>query len=196
MKLKAIGFVLIVAVGFSWQSQQATAAFIENSIYVVPGPGSTPYSYHSTEYHLDGTASLTVEESWENEHGSQYSFDVGGETTAVTPFHIIKEVNNATGLTWVGYKIDLSPLNGFELSSPPPTSDTFTLTSSSANSLEFGLPSPVGPGDTVTFDFVINVTGAFSFTLTQTPIAVPEPAAAILCLTAIACFAARRRRTR
>jgi len=52
------------------------------------------------------------------------------------------------------------------------------------------------PGQNVTFTFKINVpdTGAFNFTLSQSPILVPEPATITLFGLAMVAFAVCRRR--
>jgi hypothetical protein len=186
--------VTIVALCFFFYAQLANAGF--TSIYISPTPGST---IPVPDYNADPVAgSLDVSETWTNDHGTEYSFDVWGTTDSDPPLHIIKEVTNGTGVAWVGYNIDLDPTESptFEETSPVPSSDVMTLISSSPYSLDFGLPSPVGPGDSVTFDFVVNIpsTGGFSFTLTQSPILIPEPSACVLVFLGTALVAALYRR--
>jgi hypothetical protein len=191
MKINAVKFTIALClISFA---QSANAGF--TSLYVSPSPGST---LPAPDYYTDlGTGTLDIDETWTALHGSQYSFDVWGTTDSDPPLHIIKEVTNGTDLTWLGYKLDLSLAepHTFELISPAPSSDTMTLVSATPKSLEFGVPSPVGPGDTVTFDFVVNVVaiGGFSFTLTQSPI-VPEPATCGLVTLGAALLAAMVRR--
>jgi hypothetical protein len=87
---------------------------------------------------------------------------------------------NAHGLLEKLVEIGLAPsTNSFVSGSA--SSDKFTLLSATPNLLTFGLPSPVPTGQTVTFDFKVNIpdTGPFQFDLSQTPV-VPEPASALL----------------
>ena len=194
MKSNIVG-IAIFSVCFFWLAPSADAGF--TSIYISPTAGSNiPEPY----YEADAEAgTLDVQETWTVEHGTEYGFEVWGETTADPPLHIVKEVFNGTSMTWIGYKLDLDPgdPHTFELVSPAPFSDVFTLVSSGPYSLEFGLPSPLAPGETVTLDFVVNVdaVGGFSFTLTQMPIVIPEPSAFALALLGIGA-ATYRRRTR
>lgn len=173
----------------------SNAGFIEDSIYIV-APSDGPYDYSRIEYHPDGTATIAIDETWENGHGLDYAMAIHGQTDQDPPLRLIKEVTNGTSVPWIGYQIDVSVPHGFELGSPVPTSDTFTPISFTAQSLQWGLPSPLMPGDTVTFDFVVNVvtSGNFSFTLTQTPVLAPEPSVVLLSAIGLAFAAVWRRR--
>lgn len=193
MKKQACGlFFSACGLLLAWQLS-AEAGFV--SIGLRPLSGSTAplpdYEANPEE------ATLNVVETWGAAYGYSYGFDVIGTTDADPPLHITKDVTNGTNLTWVGYTLSLNPLDPhtFELLSPVPSSNAFTLVSSSPTQLVFGLPNPVGPGNSVLLDFVINVvtTGQFSFSLTQSPIAVPEPSAVLLVTLSFAAFVSRRR---
>jgi hypothetical protein len=96
--------------------------------------------------------------------------DADGDPT----FHVIKAVENQSGVTWTSYQLLLS---GTGVSFVPPAVSSHFLTSNvTANVIDFFSPNPVPNGATVVLDFYINVseTGLFSFTITQVPI--PEPA--------------------
>jgi hypothetical protein len=123
---------------------------------------------------------MTVDESYSDEYGKNYGLLICGETDEDPILSITKEVENDTSYTWVAYNIDLAA--GSVTFTGTPTSDLMTLTSQTAYALDFGLPSPVLPGQTVSFSFdiLIPTGGPFSFTLTQTPELVPEPASTAL----------------
>lgn len=201
MKWNSIGFAIIAALCFSWLAQPAGAGrFIPDSIHIQASydDPTIPVPYYHAEVLPDGNASLDVNETWGEEHGASYSFDIVGETDGDPIISISKDVANGTSLTWVGYKLDLDPLGAATFVGAP-TSVGMTLTSQTSTSLVFGLPSPVPPSSSVTFNFDINVpsTGPFGFTLTQMPIAVPEPATCglVLIATAIGVAIVRRRRS-
>jgi hypothetical protein len=105
---------------------------------------------------------------------------ISGRTDSDPTIEIMKAVTNTSGSTWVGYTIGLAPASNSFVSGSA-SSDKFTLLSATPNLLTFGLPSPVPSGQTVTFDFKVNIpdTGPFQFDLSQRPV-VPEPASVSL----------------
>ena len=99
---------------------------------------------------------------------------LSGDTDGDQTLHVVKAVENQTGVTWTGYELHLS---GAGVSFVAPVGSSHFLTwNVTANLIEYFSPNPVPHGDTVVLDFYINVqeSGLFSFTLTQAPI--PEPA--------------------
>ena len=197
--------IALVALCLLCHAQWADAGFL-SAPYVATTPGSpvpAPSDYYGVVSDDGSQATLYVSETWSEQHGSMYSFDVWGLVDEDPPLRIIKEVTNGTSFPWIGYKLALDPADPhtFELSSPAPTSDMFTWDSgnSDAYNLLFGQPGRVDPGETVMFDFTVNITftgPSFNFTLTQMPIAVPEPAvgALMLAASAIGAMVYRRRK--
>jgi hypothetical protein len=117
---------------------------------------------------------------------------MSGETDSDPTFHVVKTVENNSGLTWQSYWLTLT---GDVTFVAPASSDKFQNTSVAAQQIIFWVPDPVLQGETVTLEFDINVPseGLFEFTLTQLPDTdVPEPAT--LSLLALGGLAALRRR--
>ena len=106
---------------------------------------------------------------------------VSGKTDKDPILNIVKEINNDSGFTWVGFELTL-PDGGSNTFTGTPTCDAFTLTSQTSYEVVFGTPSPLPHSQTMVLDFdvLIPSTGPFSFTLTQTPVPIPEPSTLVL----------------
>lgn len=104
--------------------------------------------------------------------------NVSGETDVDPVLTITKDVTNDTGTPWIGYDVTLAPTDLATFVAGEATSDTLTLSSESDHALSYGLPSPVANDQTVrfVFDVLVPSGGTFGFTLTQTPVPIPEPA--------------------
>jgi PEP-CTERM motif-containing protein len=180
----------------------ASAGFIPGSInlgFTPPGPppwvGShapPPFVFNITP----GNSSLATMQISEDDFKGldPLSLRISGMTNSDPIIEIIKSVTNTSGSTWLGYKIGLSP-NTNSFVSGSASSDKFTLLSATPNLLTFGLPSPVPTGQTVTFDFKVNIpdTGPFQFDLSQSPV-VPEPASAVLAVLGVGLLCCNCRR--
>jgi hypothetical protein len=181
----------------------ASAGFIPGAInlgFTPPGPppwagshGPPPFVYNIDP----GNSALATMHITEDDFKGldPLSLRISGRTDSDPVIEIMKSVTNTTGSTWIGYKIGLAPsTNSFVSGSA--SSDKFTLLSATPNLLTFGLPSPVPTGQTVTFDFKVNIpdSGPFQFDLSQTPV-VPEPASALLAVVGIGllCGVCRRK---
>jgi len=126
-----------------------------------------------------------------------FPVQVTGETDADPTMHITKQVENSSGVIWTEYTIELSGTGVTFVAGSAASSHFLTAIDETPNFIRYKAPSAVLPGQTVTFDFDVNVatTGYFGFTLTQTPI--PEPATlAFIGLGGIVVLAMRRRRVR
>lgn len=121
---------------------------------------------------------------------------ISGVTDMDPVLSISKDVMNDTGTTWIGYDItlDTTGSNTFVLGTA--TSDRLILSSESTSALSFGLPSPVADGEMANFSFdvLIPTMGPFVFTLTQTPVPIPEPGTISLMALVGLAFVRRRRR--
>jgi hypothetical protein len=172
--IAALAVVLFV------QSRSADAGFVTINTDVVPkaDPPATGPPSVALGHLPDGTAQLVLGELFDVP-GINDSFDVRitGEASADPVLSITKNITNNTGLTWVGYNIDLNPSDPATFVGAA-TSDKMTLTGMTATSLDFGLPAPVPSGQAVSFTFNVNIPnpGPFGFTLSQSPVVVPEPA--------------------
>lgn len=99
---------------------------------------------------------------------------LSGDTDGDETLHVVKTVENQSGVTWTGYELHLS---GTGVSFVAPASSTRFLTSNvTANLIEFFSPNSVPHGDTVDLEFYVHMAsaGSLNFTVTQVPI--PEPA--------------------
>jgi hypothetical protein len=142
-----------------------------------------------------------VDETWDSSTGNDYGITVWGTTDSDPILTITKNIFNGTGFAWQGYNIDLDPMDTDTFVGVPTsggTSGGMTLLGSSTNySLDWGVPNIVLPGQTVSFTFQVNVpdTGPFAFTLTQSPVLVPEPATiTMVALAALALLGYKRKR--
>ena len=102
---------------------------------------------------------------------------------AHSDFGITATVSNMSNITWTGYVLSLDPQGEATFVQGTANSTVFGTTHyPDLWTIEFLAPEPVLPGQTVTLRFDIRIpdNGAYTFTLTQSPI--PEPATAILFL--------------
>jgi hypothetical protein len=176
----ATKIIAALAVVLFAQSRAAQAGFLSINTDVVPKgnpPATGPPSV--ARGHLpDGTAQLVLGELFDVPGiNDSYDLRITGVASADPVLSITKNITNNTGLTWVGYNIDLNPSEPATFVGAA-TSDKMTLTGMTATSLDFGLPAPVPSGQAVSFTFNVNIpsAGPFGFTLSQSPISVPEPA--------------------
>jgi hypothetical protein len=114
---------------------------------------------------------------------SYNKIDMSGTSDNDPTFRVDEFVENASGLTWTGFELDLAPAGNaqFDYTKYPSWtwSDHFSNYVGLPLTLTFNSGS-VANTDTVEMRFCISVpsSGLFSFTLTQTPI--PEPATVAL----------------
>ncbi len=176
-------FALALVLSFCVQVQPAHAGFVSMGVQ----PKGEPAGHGPPEFVWDliegkpGNAWATLNELFHPDFGDSYDLTFSGITNSDPIVTITKNVTNTTLQSWIGYNIDLDPLDTDTFVGTP-TSDKMTLVGQTAFSLDFGLPAPIGPGETVQFVFDINVpdVGPFSFDLYQEPVAVPEPASIAL----------------
>ncbi len=178
---KFLGALAIVSLLLS---QSANAGFVSINSDVVPKghPSASGPPDVAWDHIPDGTAKLVLSELFDIPGlNDSYDVQITGITNNDPILTITKNITNNTGLTWVGYNIDLNPSQAATFVGTP-TSNKMTLTGQTATSLDFGLPSPVPSGQSVSFTFDVNIpsTGPFAFTLSQLPEVVPEPAAILL----------------
>lgn len=106
------------------------------------------------------------------------TFKVFGSTDEDPVMHIKKEIENSSGMVWIGYNVTLSG-SGVNFVANSATSDKFTVASQDNFNIVYTQPQQIWPGQFVTIEFDINVAtlGDFGFTLTQSPdmVEVPEP---------------------
>jgi len=126
---------------------------------------------------------------------------VSGETDADPIMAITKSVENGTNFDWFGYRIAIEGTGAtFEVGTA--TSDRFSVLSESPLEIAYYAQDPseiVAVGEIVSLGFDLNIAtiGAFSFTLTQESVPVPEPATlAFFGLGSLGLVAMRRRRAR
>ncbi len=160
----------------------AEAGFIANSIdvEVADTNGGPPSWAQPPEFVFDSLKSqLTIPETYESP--DILAHDISGDTDTDPTLNIVKEINNDSGFTWYGFELTI-PTGDPNYFTGTPTCDAFTLISQTSNQILFGLPSPLLDGESMTLAFSVQVpsTGPFSFTLTQTPISVPEPSTMVL----------------
>lgn len=138
--------------------------------------------------HADGSANVAVGEVFQPGQVS-FQLDVDGTTDEDPVMSISKMIENTTGFEWIGYNVDLDP-GGTATFTGTASSDVFTYDAgaSSATSLVFTPPStvPSGSSMTINFDILVPDEGPFGFTLTQTPILIPEPGTLLMGLLAAA----------
>jgi PEP-CTERM motif len=173
----------------------AHANGVFSSVYVSGIDGTNPgYDWTS-----DDPGTLNVDEVWDSSVGSDYGLSVWGETTGDPILTITKDILNGTSTAWVGYNITLDPFDTDTFTGVPTsggTSGGMTLGFMDGYNLNWTTPNVVLPGQNVTFTFNINVpdTGAFNFTLSQSPVLIPEPATITLFGLAMVAFAVCRKR--
>ena len=126
---------------------------------------------------------------------------VSGETDEDPIMAISKSVENGTNFDWFGYRIAIEG-TGAAFVVGAATSDRFSVLSESPLEIAYYAQDPseiVAAGETVSLGFDLNIAsiGAFSFTLTQESVPVPEPATlAFFGLGSLGLVAMRRRRAR
>jgi hypothetical protein len=123
---------------------------------------------------------------------------VSGETDTDPIMAINKSVENGTNFDWFGYRIAIEGTGAtFEVGTA--SSDRFSVLSESPLEIAYYAENPseiVAAGETVSLGFDLNIAtiGAFSFTLTQESVPVPEPATlAFFGLGSLGLVAMRRR---
>ena len=132
--------------------------------------------------------SSSVPSTWSSS-GAELSQDVwvaepfGVDITAAaqSDFGITATVSNRSNIAWTGYVLSLDPQGNATFVQGTAGSTVFQTTLyPDLWTIEFRAPEPVLPGQAVTLSFDIRIPddGAYSFTLTQSPI--PEPATALL----------------
>lgn len=157
-------------------SSSARAGFVSINVEAVGDPDSL-IGLAINENVGDGTAAVGLGEVFEPEQANlQLLFS--GETDSDPTMTITKVIENTTGFDWVGYSLVLDPAGSATFAGTP-VSNAFTFDSGASNdtALVFGPGANVPSGESATLVFDINVptTGPFGFTLTQTPVLIPEP---------------------
>jgi hypothetical protein len=102
---------------------------------------------------------------------------------AHSDFGIAATVSNRSNIAWTGYVLSLDPQGDATFVQGTASSTVFgTTLYPDLWTIEFRAPEPVLPGQDVTLSFDIRIPddGAYTFTLTQSPI--PEPATALFLL--------------
>jgi hypothetical protein len=191
MKMAPLKSVLIIAIAvlmlLALPAINAEAGFVSiNAVPVgeVPGHGPPDFVWGLLPDE-SGNAQAVLNELFSPELGDEYAIRFSGITNGDPVLTLTKSIVNNTGITWVGYEIDLDPLESATFVGTP-TSDKFTLVGQTATSLDFGLPAPVANGESVNFTMDISIpnVGPFGFTLSQSPVRVPEPTSAALVILA------------
>jgi hypothetical protein len=133
------------------------------------------------------------------------------QSGGVTEYRVVEQVDNNTGIPWVGYRMQLGYGIGvnFQLAAAgdpldfdaplydtPPTSGAMIATVLSPNELVFsGFQAAGAEPFNVRIDVPdLELTRLSQFTLRQIPIAIPEPASLVLFGIALLGFASLRRR--
>jgi len=115
------------------------------------------------------------------EYYSAGPFGLEMTAQANSVFIITSNTTNVSGFTWIGYLLELDPLEAatFVYGSAQST-DFQSAIYPNAWTIEFQEPIAVPHGEHVTLEFKVDIpTGSpYTFTLTQTPI--PEPATVVL----------------
>jgi len=159
---------------------------------VFPGdPDGNDHVWSLDSQYSEGAAQglLLLQESYRA--SGPDSVIVSGQTDSDPIFHVTKTVVNETDFVWTGYQLTLDGSATFE---PTASSDKFTVVQyPDEQTVLFGEPLPVPPGESVTFNVDINVltVGPFEFTLTQ--LAIPEPASMVLLALGTGLLIRRRR---
>ena len=191
MKMASLKSVLIIAIAvlmlLALPAINAEAGFVSiNAVPVdeVPGHGPPDFVW-SLLPDESGNAQAILSELFSPELGDEFAIRFSGITDGDPVLTLTKSIVNNTGITWVGYEIDLDPLESATFVGIP-FSDKFALVGQTATSLDFGLPAPVANGEAVSFTMDISIpnAGPFGFTLTQSPVPVPEPTSAALVILA------------
>jgi hypothetical protein len=178
MRSTAATLAIVFALSTSLNAQDGVGIGVFN---IAPSPGSTvPAPSYQYEI-MDGLVTAFIQQQWGQAHGTTYSFDVYGDSDAGFIIYAGHQMQNNTPRTWVGFQFDITgDYQPFVEFGSAPGSNVMTLVSSTDTSLNFGLPSPVHPGESVSFYYAIDAGGEYLFTLTQTPMTIPEPPGCIL----------------
>ncbi|MFB0525040.1 MAG: PEP-CTERM sorting domain-containing protein [Phycisphaerae bacterium] len=110
-------------------------------------------------------------------------------------FTLTTTVTNQSDIIWTGYVLTLDPTGAATFVEGTAGSTKFgTVVHPDPWTVEFWQPEPVLPGQVVTLQFDINISGPppHIFTLTQNPI--PEPATAVLLGLGVLALLLRRKR--
>ena len=174
-----VGLLCVLAILFACLGQVVPAYAGFTLVEVSGSNGSDDPYYQWSPTNEDWVG---IWETWDGETGENYGLDISGTTTSDPVLTITKNITNDTSFAWRGYNIDLDPFDTDTFVGVPSsggTSGGMILLGSSTNySLDWSEPNIVYPTQTVSFTFQVNVpdTGLFEFTLSQSPILVPEPA--------------------
>ena len=192
--------VLAVLWSFSWQAQPAQAGFVSVGASTANPPGHGPPDFvWDLLPDESGNAQSVLAELFDLPPGESLDVLISGVTDSDPVLTITKDILNGTGKAWVGYDITLDSFDTDTFVGVPSsggTSGGMTLGLQGAYNLNWTTPNVVLPGQTVTFTFQVNVpdTGGFNFTLSQSPVLIPEPASIVLVGLAVVMLAACRRK--
>lgn len=199
--LMVVAVCVVALLSISFLAPAVHAGFVSvNAAPVGDPPGHGPPGFvWDLLPDNSGNAQAVLTELFTDDLGGEYDVSISGITNSDPVLEITKDITNNSSFAWIGYNIDLDPLDTDTFTGTPTsggTSGGMSLVSQTGYSLVWGTPNTVDPGETVSFTFKVNVpdTGTFGFTLSQSPI-VPEPATvALMSLAALLAFAVGRQR--